>query len=52
MKASKIYAENSLNLMMNGELSVSDSLLLDQLEVNVLEEYNQFVEEIINLNNL
>ena len=40
----------SFNLFPGGELSVSDSILIDQLAPEVLDEYNHFTDELI-LNN-
>jgi hypothetical protein len=50
MTSEKSNPIKSFNLFPRGELSISDSILIDQLEPQVLDEYNHFTDELI-LNN-
>jgi hypothetical protein len=45
-------SKNSLNLISGGRLSASDSLLLDELEPSIRDEYNQFTDDLIQENKL
>jgi len=45
-------SKKTLNLFTGGRLSVSDSILLDQLEPTVRDKYNEFTDELIRINKL